>query len=66
MKHEPIPFDPAYLKDLVIYDYDGDIAAKFPLEYTTYDEYFGKLHVEYNEGLYFYRLDRYSYEVVGR
>jgi hypothetical protein len=52
--------------NLVIYDYDGDIKATFPLESTTYDEFFGRLHVEHDGGLQMFRLDRYSYAVEER
>lgn len=49
------------LYDLVIYDYDGEPAAKFPLAGTLYEEHEGKLLVEYDGGLHTYRLDRFSY-----
>jgi hypothetical protein len=63
---EPLPFDPSNLKDLVIYDYDGEKMAKFPLEYTTYEIHEGKILIDYMEGLHTYRLDRYDYCIEGR
>lgn len=63
---EPLPFDPGNLKDLVIYDYDGETVAKFPMEHTIYQIHEGKLLVEYNDGLHTYRLDRFDYYIEGR
>lgn len=63
---EPLPFDPGNLKDLVIYDYDGEIMAKFPLEYTTYKIHEGKILIDYMDSLRTYRLDRYDYCIEGR
>jgi hypothetical protein len=52
--------------DLVIWDYDGEIKAVFPLDRTIYEVYENKLLVEYDEGLHTYRLDRYEYSIEKR
>lgn len=52
--------------DLIIWDYDGEIKAVFPLDRTLYEVYENKLLVEYDEGLHTYRLDRYDYSIEKR
>lgn len=51
------------MKFLVIYDYDGEIKYKFPVNHSRYEVVEGELHVERNDALYVFRLDRYSYAI---
>lgn len=65
-KHTPVPFDPGFLYDLVIYDDEGETVAKFPQEHTTYTVHEDKLLVECYGALHQYSLDRFSYSTQGR
>ena len=65
-KHNPVPFDPGFLYDLVIYDDEGETVARFPMEHTTYAVHENKLLVECYDALHTYRLDRYTYYTEGR
>ena len=54
------------LYDLVIYDWDGDRMAKFPMEHSSFEIIEGKLHINYLDELHVYDLERFSYSFEGR
>lgn len=65
-KRTPVPFDPGFLYDLVIYDDEGETVARFPMEHTTYTVHENKLLVECYSALHQYSLARFSYYTEGR
>lgn len=54
------------LYDLIIFDYDGERMAKFPVEHSTLEIIEGNLHVSYLDTLHVYPLDRFDYAIYGR
>lgn len=57
----PTPFDPGNLLDLVVYDDEGDRAAKFPCEHSVWQTHEGKLLVEYLDTIHTFPLNRFSF-----
>ena len=54
------------LIDLVIYDWEGERMAKFPMEHSSFEIIEGKLHINYLDELHVYDLERFSYSFEGR